>query len=83
VRIVTALDRWIINLHSGARLAVWADGYSESGDDLVFSVLVDRDADEPAISAVEVVGTTPSNPRRVEIVIARIPRLAVSDIVSG
>lgn len=83
VRVVTSLDRWVVTLRTGTRLAIWADGFSEVHGEYVFSVLVDREPDEPGLAAVEIVARTPSNPNRVDIVVARIPRAAVGEIVSA
>jgi hypothetical protein len=59
-------------------VVVWADGYMEVGDDLVFGALVDATADEQA--DLDATNRTPSNPLRVAITIARFPRSAVEMI---
>jgi hypothetical protein len=80
---VTSLDRWNVTLASGARLAIWADGFSQVDDDYVFSVLIDREPEEPGLAQVEIAARTPGNPNRVDVVTARIPRSEVVQVHSG
>jgi hypothetical protein len=77
---VTTLARWSLTLRDGSRIVIWADGYSEADDDLVFGALVDAPPEEQA--ALDVISRTPSNPARVVVALACFPRSAVETIRS-
>jgi hypothetical protein len=83
MRVLTSLDKWLVRLRSGSTVSIWADGFSSVGDEYVFSVLVEKREDEPGLEAVEIVSTTPADPLRVAIVVARIPAKEVGDIASA
>lgn len=77
--------RWTVILNDGSVVEVWADTVTglagpDDGRDFLFGCLMDI---EPELQdAFEVSARTPSNPRRVEVVVARFPRNAVQDITS-
>jgi hypothetical protein len=81
-----APGRWLVTLTDGSVVVVWADsaqGLSGPDDerDYVFGTLMDiDDADEDGF---EILARTPSNPRRVEVAVARFPRSAVQSVRSG
>jgi len=65
---------------------VWADAVEglsrpDDGRDYTFGSLMD--IDEVDQDEFEILARTPSNPRRVEVAVARFPRGAVRDIVSA
>lgn len=79
-------SRWLVELHDGSTVEVWADSVtglhgSDDDRDYVFGVLMDVDADQQPFF--EVTARTPSNPRRVEVAVARFPRRAVVSILSA
>jgi hypothetical protein len=79
-----APSKWCITLTDGSDVYLWAWAYSGRDDpsaDYVFSSLMDVDVDEQA--DYEIDARTPSNPRRVSVVVARFPRAAVADINSA
>jgi hypothetical protein len=74
-----------VTLVDGSVVEVWADavqGASGSDDqrDYLFGTLMDIDqTDQPGF---EITARTPSNPRRVEVGVARFPRSAVRSLTS-
>ena len=77
--------RWRVWLHDGSEVDVWADAVTgcagpDDDSDYVFGVLMDMDLDQQVL--VEVTARTPSNPRRVEVAVARFPRQAVAKVRS-
>jgi hypothetical protein len=75
--------RWLVELHDGSKVEVWADAVTglagpDDDRDYVFGVLMDVDADQQPFF--EVTARTPTNPRRVEVAVARFPRHAVVSI---
>ncbi|RKQ88352.1 hypothetical protein C8N24_6394 [Solirubrobacter pauli] len=72
-----APTRWTVLLRDGSKLVVWADGYVLADEHYVFSSLFDFDEEDEMPDDDLVVAVTPSNPRRLMLAIARIPRLAV------
>jgi len=71
---------WRVVLNDGSKVDVWADAVTgiagtEDDRDYEFGCLMDID---PELQVeFEVSARTPSNPRRVEVVVARFPRAAV------
>ncbi|GAA2995530.1 hypothetical protein GCM10020229_05090 [Kitasatospora albolonga] len=63
---------WHVTLRSGALIELWADAYAMEKDAYVFSVLVRAAAAEQA--ELEVSARTPTDPDRIDIVVARLPR---------
>ena len=78
--------RWVVTLNDGSEVEIWAhavEGLSGAEDnrDYLFGVLMDV---EPELQGeFEVTARTPSNPRRVEVAVARFPRSSVQDILGG
>jgi hypothetical protein len=76
---------WRVVLLDGSVVEVWADAVEglagpEDQRDYSFGCLMDID---PALQGeFEVTARTPSNPRRVEVLVARFPRATVRDIHS-
>lgn len=58
-----------------------ADAYSEEGGQLMFNVLVDPDADEQGQMVVD--WRTPNNPRRVGVVVAKVPAAEVANLYTA
>lgn len=81
MRLVTDLSRWEVTLLDEQAVEVWADGYQELEDNYVFGVLVDVDEDQQ--KGLMILGTTPSNPKRVMVGLSRFPRNAVVKIRGG
>ncbi|MGO8686339.1 MAG: hypothetical protein ACLQT7_04020 [Candidatus Dormibacteria bacterium] len=55
----------------------------DAGEVGVFSVLIEKADDEPGFDAVEIVSTTPADPSRVAVAVARIPVQEVAEIASA
>jgi hypothetical protein len=78
--------RWVVTLNDGSEVEVWShsvEGLSgpEDDRDYVFGVLMDI---EPELQEeFEVTARTPANPRRVEVAVARFPRVSVQVIFGG
>ena len=78
-------SHWKVLLVDGSAVDVWADAMTglsglEDERDYEFSCLMDI---EPELQEqFEITARTPSNPRRVEVQVARFPRAAVTDIWS-
>jgi hypothetical protein len=76
-------SRWCVVLNDGSTVDVWAyaaTGLSGPDDDrdYVFGVLMDVDVDMQG--SFEVTAKTPSNPRRVQVTVARFPRESVREV---
>lgn len=84
-RVAGPPTRWRVVLQDGSVVDVWADAVAglagpDDQRDYSFGCLMDID---PALqSKFEVTARTPSNPRRVEVLVARFPRATVRDIQS-
>lgn len=77
--------RWQVELHDGSTVEVWADAVTglagpDDDRDYVFGVLMDVDPDQQPFF--DVTARTPTNPRRVEVTVARFPRRAVVSVFS-
>lgn len=72
---------WELTLAGDRTLEVSADGYRETGGWYEFTVLADAEASEQ--QQLEIVGRTPSNPRRVLVTVARVPQEIVTSIRGG
>jgi hypothetical protein len=76
---------WVVTLTDGAQVDIWADAVTglsgpEDTRDYTFGVLMDID---PGLQdQFDVTARTPSNPRRVEVCVARFPRSSVRDVRS-
>jgi hypothetical protein len=68
-------------MRSGSVLEVWADGYTEVGDDLVFGVLATVTAEQQP--GLRIISRTPSDESRVVVELARVPRVEVEQINGG
>ncbi|WBP85835.1 hypothetical protein [Kitasatospora cathayae] len=68
--------RWHLPLQDGALLELWADEYGVEHGAYEFSVLVRATEQEQA----EIVARTPADPRRVMVVVARLPTGSVQDV---
>lgn len=73
-------SRWVVTLVDGSRVQVWADAVQglagpDDDRDYLFGCLMDVDEAEQA--GLEITARTPSNPRRVEVAVARFPRGSV------
>ena len=69
--------KWLVRLVDASVVELWADGFSEEGDYVVFSVLAD--ASEEERRDLEITGRTPSRPERVIITVARFPIEALAE----
>lgn len=86
VEMCTPPTRWLVTLVDGAVVEIWAHsvaGLSEqdNGRDYVFGCLMDirvADQEQFEISAT----APPKRPERVEVVVARVPKPSVADILS-
>ncbi|MFB9237894.1 hypothetical protein ACFFWC_20425 [Plantactinospora siamensis] len=58
-----------------------ADAYSEEDGQLLFKVLVEADADEQDQMVID--WRTPNNPRRIGIVVAKVPAAEVADLYTA
>jgi hypothetical protein len=77
--------RWIVTLNDGSAVDVWADsveGLSGPEDDRDYTFGSLMDIDEAEQSGFEILARTPSNPRRVEVAVARFPRAVVRAVGS-
>jgi len=83
MRILTSLDRWSVTLKTGTRLTLWGDGFTQTGEDYVFSVLIERADDEAGLSEAEIAESSPDTASRVSIVTARVPIASVEAIESA
>src|SRR5271170_6707536 len=86
MRLTDPRARWVLTLNDGSEVEIWAhsvDGLSDPGDnrDYLFGALMDVEPDLQG--EFEVTARTPSNPRRVEVAVARFPRSSFQDILSG
>lgn len=75
--------RWTLTLQDGSVVMIWADSAEgmagpEDTRDYTFATLMDVDVDDQA--DFEILGRTPTNPRRVLVAVARIPRSAVRSV---
>lgn len=70
-------NRWTVELCDGGTLEIWADAFQCEGDHYTFSALFDLEAGEVLPRDALVMGTTPSDPRRFILAVARIPKAAV------
>ncbi|GIJ07855.1 hypothetical protein Van01_10690 [Micromonospora andamanensis] len=73
--------RWIVTLRSGGVLELAADAYSEEDNHLLFNVLVDADDDEQGQMLVD--WRIPNMPRRVGMVVAKVPVAEVADLYTA
>ncbi len=78
MKIVTGFSEWLVTMRNRTVLTLWADGYSVIGDEHVFSVLMD--ASKAERSGLDIVARTPSNPKRVSAVLARVPSAAIGEM---
>ena len=69
---------WYVSLFH--EVTVWADGYSEDGEDLVFGLLVRATSEEQ--ERLEVTSRTPSDAERVVVTVARLPQSSVLRVTS-
>jgi len=74
-------SQWVITLKSGNTIELLADRFSQVDDEVRFSVLAEATNEEQA--AVCVLGRTPSQPERVDILVAKIPQAEVAQIEGG
>ncbi|MFF3852870.1 hypothetical protein [Micromonospora sp. NPDC002575] len=74
-------SRWILTLRSGGVMELAADAYSEENGQLLFNVLVEADADEQDQMVID--WRTPNNPRRVGVVVAKVPAAEVVDLYTA
>ncbi|PWU44815.1 hypothetical protein DLJ46_23940 [Micromonospora globispora] len=74
-------SRWIVTLRSGAVMELAADAYSEADGQLLFNVLVDATADEQDQMVID--WRIPNNPRRVGVVVAKVPTAEVAYIYTA
>jgi hypothetical protein len=77
---------WVVVLTDGSCMDLWADSATglsgpEDRRDYVFGCLMDIEPDLQ--DQFEVTARTPSNPRRVEVEVARFSRTAVLDVRSS
>jgi hypothetical protein len=77
---------WKVTLVDGSVVDVWADSVEglagpEDDRDYLFSNLLDVPLSEQA--AFEVTSTAQANPEQVVVTVARFPRSAVAEVVSG
>lgn len=81
-----ALSHWVVTLMDGSEVDVWADGVSgiserTCGDPhIVFVVLTNIDTEDQDRS--DVTARTSGSPCRVEVAVARFPRVCVRDVRS-
>ncbi len=74
-------DRWMVNLRSGAVMELAADGYTETDDHAIFTVLVSVASDEQL--PVRVTGHLPVEPPLSWLMVAKIPLSEITAIASG
>jgi hypothetical protein len=82
MNVLTTPTKWWIRLTTGGHMAVWADGYSQVGDQHIFTILVELAQSEPGLLFAEIADHTPSDPSRVSIVTARVPVASVESMKS-
>jgi hypothetical protein len=73
---------WYVRLASGGQAIIWADSFTQIDDDYVFGSLVDVVAHEQEGGHLEITARTPSNPKRIEVTVARISAADVVHISS-
>lgn len=76
---------WVVVLQDGSRVDVWADAVTglagpDDGRDYEFGSLMDIEVDAQADFVVS--ARAPSDPRRVEVLVARFPRSSVAYVTS-
>lgn len=75
------LDTWRVKLKNGSSVLILADTHSETSTHHLFNVLADV-ADEEQMN-LHLVGTTPTNPKRVLVSVAAFALEDVEDVQSG
>ncbi|WBB90448.1 hypothetical protein [Verrucosispora sp. WMMC514] len=70
-----------MTLRSGGVLELAADAYSEEDNHLLFNILVDAEADEQAQMVVD--WRISNQPRRVGMVVAKVPVAEVADLYTA
>jgi hypothetical protein len=78
---LTTPTEWRLRLQDGTILKIWADGFQERDEELVFGILVR--AGEAEQNALDVTNRTPSDSERVVVTVARVHRSAVKEVLSG
>ena len=76
-------QQWKVTLNDGSVIGVWASAYGQTDEHYTFEVLADASAAEQADGNLVISAETPSNPRRILFVVARIPKIAVRDIMTA
>ena len=79
--VITLPDRWRVTLGDSAVVTIWSSSCSIDGEDYLFDTLVDASLEEQA--NLEISAHTPTNPERVLVVNARIPKRLVVALISG
>lgn len=81
MELVTGPSPWQVLLTDGSELTIWATAFSREDDVYEFDELIDASPDEQAW--LDITGRTPSNPKRVIVVVARIPAGIVAKVWTG
>ncbi len=81
VELINELSGWNLTLRDGESIEIWADSYEEQGGSYVFGVLAN--VAEDARSRLDISASTPSDPDRVVVTLARIPTDLVEVIRSA
>ena len=81
IKLIDLPSPWVVALRSGAKLVVWAGGFSEYPNEYVFSNVIEAEPEQEA--SLDVPRRLPANPRRVVMVVARIPVDLVESVRFG
>jgi hypothetical protein len=81
IQLIDLPSPWVVALRSGAKLVVWAGGFSEYPNEYVFLNVIEAEPEQEA--RLDVPQRLPANVRRVEMVVARIPVALVESVQTG